>query len=414
MPSGSASYDSPKRIAISYHCVGSNKCSPHRNLLAACHLGLQAVLKLLYHLSMVRKPKYRQVFDTIEESIHSGRYEPGQKLPSEAHLVNEFGTSRITVIRALRELQQRGLIHRRAGSGSYVSDGVASSESLLFGLLIPNLVETEIFGPICQGMAESSQRRKHALLWGDTAPSLEDKEIQTLNLCRQYVAKKVAGVFFAPLEQTPENDRINEAAVAVLNEAGIPIVLLDRGYLPYPQRSPYDLVSIDHRRAGFLATEHLLKLGCERIAFVAYAHSASTVDARIAGYREAFFVAGATFEPSLVQRLSGNDVSDLGRIVERLKPQAIVCANDRTAGKVMHTLIERGYRIPRDMRIVGIDDVQYANLLPVPLTTVHQPCREIGVAAVAAMLERIASPDAPTRDILLDCRLVVRESCGSR
>jgi GntR family transcriptional regulator, arabinose operon transcriptional repressor len=78
----------------------------------------------------------------------------------------------------------------------------------------------------------------------------------------------------------------------------------------------------------------------------------------------------------------------------------------------MQTLIELGYRIPEDVRIVGIDDVQYASLLTVPLTTVHQPCREIGVAAVAAMLERIGSPEMPRRDILLDCTLVVRESCG--
>jgi len=79
----------------------------------------------------------------------------------------------------------------------------------------------------------------------------------------------------------------------------------------------------------------------------------------------------------------------------------------------MHNLIDLNYRIPNDVRIVGIDDVQYANLLPVPLTTVHQPCREIGVAAVAAMLERIESPDMPSRDVLLVCRLVVRESCGA-
>src|SRR6266436_2117421 len=72
-------------------------------------------LKLLYYVSMVRKPKYQQVFDTIEEGILSGRYEPGQKLPSEANLVDEYGTSRITVVRALRELQQRGLVQRRAG-----------------------------------------------------------------------------------------------------------------------------------------------------------------------------------------------------------------------------------------------------------------------------------------------------------
>ncbi len=360
-----------------------------------------------------RKPKYQQVFEAIQEGIHSRRYEPGQKLPSEALFVEEFGTSRITVIRALRELQQRGLVRRRAGSGTYVTDGVGRNAGMLFGLLIPNLAETEIFGPICQGMAESCQLRKHALVWGDTAPTLEEKERQTLELCRQYVAKKVAGVFFAPLEWTPQNERINQAVVSVLKEAAIPIVLLDRCFLPYPNRSSYDLVAIDHRRAGYMVTEHLLKLGCRRIGFVAHAHSASTVEARIAGYREALFRAGVAFEPSLVQRLGAGQTGGLGRFVDRLNPEAIVCANDRTAGEVMHGLIDLNYQIPKDVRIVGIDDVQYANLLPVPLTTMHQPCREIGVTAVAAMLERIASPDMAPRDILLDCELVVRASCGA-
>jgi GntR family transcriptional regulator of arabinose operon len=114
-----------------------------------------------------------------------------------------------------------------------------------------------------------------------------------------------------------------------------------------------------------------------------------------------------------VWRLSGDGANDLGRMVKKLKPQAIVCANDRTAGQVMHTLIELDYLIPDQVRIVGIDDVQYAALLPVPLTTVQQPCRAIGAAGVAAMLERLASPEIPRRDILLDCRLVVRESCGA-
>src|ERR1700751_3004638 len=135
---------------------------------------------------MVRgRPKYQQLFDAIEQGIRSGRYSPGQKLPSEAALEAEFDISRITVVRALRELQQRGMVQRRAGSGTYVTDGFATSGSLLFGLLIPNLGETEIFGPICQGMAESCALHKHALLWGDTTPAPEAKEAQTLELCRQ-------------------------------------------------------------------------------------------------------------------------------------------------------------------------------------------------------------------------------------
>jgi Periplasmic binding protein-like domain len=80
----------------------------------------------------------------------------------------------------------------------------------------------------------------------------------------------------------------------------------------------------------------------------------------------------------------------------------------------MQSLIRLSYKIPDDIRIVGIDDVGYASLLPTPLTTVHQPCREIGGAAVAVMLERLSTPGMPIRDILLDCRLVVRESCGAK
>jgi DNA-binding LacI/PurR family transcriptional regulator len=58
--------------------------------------------------------------------------------------------------------------------------------------------------------------------------------------------------------------------------------------------------------------------------------------------------------------------------------------------------------------------VKYASLLPVPLTTVHQPCADIGTTAIAAMLERLSRPTTPPRDVLLDFRLVVRASCGSR
>ena len=64
--------------------------------------------------------------------------------------------------------------------------------------------------------------------------------------------------------------------------------------------------------------------------------------------------------------------------------------------------------------IVGIDDLGYSRMLPVPLTTIHQPCREIGQVAMAAMCEPIEHPDMPTRDILLGCGLVVGESCGAR
>jgi DNA-binding LacI/PurR family transcriptional regulator len=115
----------------------------------------------------------------------------------------------------------------------------------------------------------------------------------------------------------------------------------------------------------------------------------------------------------LVYHLASDDIDEIGQLMKKLKPDAIACANDRTAGHLMHGLLSLGYQISEDVRIVGIDDVQYTKLLPVPLTTVHQPCREKGVAAASAMLDRVDKPHLPPRDILLNCRLVVRGSCGA-
>ncbi|PYS05694.1 MAG: GntR family transcriptional regulator, partial [Acidobacteria bacterium] len=65
-------------------------------------------------------------------------------------------------------------------------------------------------------------------------------------------------------------------------------------------------------------------------------------------------------------------------------------------------------------KIVGIDDVKYASLLPIPLTTQHQPCLDLGRIAMATMIDRLEHPGLPTRDISLGCRLVVRKSCGAQ
>ena len=356
-------------------------------------------------------PKYQQVYAALHKDILTGRLAPGDRLPSEAALVRLFGASRITVGRAVRDLQVAGLVERRAGSGTFVR-GAARSAALSFGLLIPDLGETDIFEPICQGMMASPLATAHALVWGSGARS-GDKAEDAWRLCRQYIDRRVAGVFFAPLELTADKDDVNTRIAQALDDARIPVVLLDRTVVPYPRRGHHDLVGIDNRRAGYVITEHLLRAGAQRAAFVAPVHAAATVDARAAGYREALYNAGRVVAPDLVQRIDPGDVARVRSLMERQTPDAIVCANDRTAARLLRTLADLGYRVPADVRLAGIDDAAFAELLPVPLTTLRQPSREIGKAALAAMLERLARRDLPTRDILLHCELVVRQSCGT-
>jgi GntR family transcriptional regulator, arabinose operon transcriptional repressor len=357
--------------------------------------------------------KYRQIFERLQKDISSGYYKPGKRLPSEAELVRRFKASRMTVFRAMRELQSLGLITRRVGSGTFVSQH-SNNSSRVFGLLIPELGQTEIFEAICKGMMEAQEAMHHSLLWGNTVTPEQDKERAAEALCENYISSKVSGVFFAPVEFSTTRYQANHQIVAALEKVGIPVVLLDRCLEPYPQRSKYDLVGIDNRRTGYVATEHLIKVGAKRIAFIARPNSAPTVDARMAGYREALLLQGGKTRSDLVNIGDVSDAKFIKSILRKQKPDAFVCANDLTAGHLMHSLISLGLRIPDDIRIVGIDDVKYARLLPVPLTTMHQPCRDIGRIAMAVMLDRIANPDLPSRDVLLSCQLIVRKSCGAK
>jgi GntR family transcriptional regulator, arabinose operon transcriptional repressor len=353
--------------------------------------------------------KYQRIYQSIKNAIASGEFSVGQRLPSESELVNSFGASRITVNRALRELQLAGIIDRRAGSGSYVR--AQPERSFTFGLLIPELGQTEIFEPICRGMALAEEtEHHHALLWSKALGNSELRESQATELCQRMVSEKVAGAFFAPLELTPTKDAVNQMIIETFDRAEIPIVLLDRDLVAYPARSRYDLVGIDNRRAGYAIAAHLLAVGCRRIAFICRPGSAPTVEARIAGYREAILASDGEWEPRFVQRIAPWDQDAVKEMLASVKPDGIVCANDFTAANLMKTLGALGVRVPEEIKLAGIDDVKYASLLPVPLTTIHQPCEKMGAAAVAAMVQRIHNPDLPARDILLDFHLVVRDS----
>jgi DNA-binding LacI/PurR family transcriptional regulator len=359
-------------------------------------------------------PRYRQIYEALAEDIERGRAKPGQKLASEAVLVKRFDTSRITVTRALRELQQSGLVERVAGSGTYVRSAAERLlKGLTFGLIIPDLGETEIFEPICQGIVTAEPESEHALLWGQVdGAAVRSKSRQALKLCEQYISRGVAGVFFAPIEGDAGGDDANALILKSLREARIPTILLDRRTVSLSEPIRPDLAGIDNQRAGYLAANHLVELGAQRMVFVARTQAASTVALRMAGFRQA--LGAERVVPLETSFICFDSAEAACEKLMQTRADSCVCANDRIAGELMHTLLKEGIRIPGEFRIVGIDDVNYASLLPVPLTTVRQPCHEIGRAALKLMLERIERPTMPTRDMLLDCELVVRKSCGAK
>lgn len=356
-------------------------------------------------------PRHRAIYEELLSEIQTGVYQPGERLPSEALLCERFNASRITVAKAFENLQRAGLVVRRPGSGTYV-ERPPESESMRFGVLIPELGTTDIFEPICQGILSTPAAKSHSLAWGNTSDLARSPKDGAESLCRQYISQRVNGVFFAPVEYAQDKDRTNRRIADMFARASIPVVLLDRCLERYPDRCEFDLVGIDNQRAGFILTRHLLNAGAKRIIFAGRPNSAPTVDARAAGYREALYALQDGSHGKVIFA-DFEDSKFVKHMLDRERPDGIVCANDVTAAKLMGTIIALGKRVPEDIRMVGLDDVSYAKYLPTPLTTMRQDCAEIGAVAMSVMLERIKRPNHPVMDVRVKTELVVRASCGT-
>jgi len=144
-----------------------------------------------------------------------------------------------------------------------------------------------------------------------------------------------------------------------------------------------------------------------RLAVVARPDHPSTTDLRLAGCRQAAADAGAE-----LVFLSG-DPADHHFVAQVIaQSDCVACSNDVTAAALIASLRTLDISVPNKMRVGGFDDAGAAATSLVPLTTIHMPCRELARQAVRTLLERIAEPQLPARQVLLTGRLVVRRSSG--
>jgi len=365
--------------------------------------------------------KHRAVSRELAAEIMAGKYRGSGRLPSEAQLVQRFGVSRPTIGRALRDLLDQGLIVRRPGSGTYISENGGSTRGPResgpqIGIIVPSLRHTEIFESICGELASLARVADFGFWWGASAsPIIEAKMSvrEAEELCDRFIEHGVSGVFFVPFEHQADRETANRRIAAKLHQAGIPVVLLDRDLGAFPGRSDFDLVGVDNFAGGYQLASHLIKLGMRRIAYVTKALTASTVDARIAGAKIAMLDNDLELPRPFVHMGDPGDLKFVRSVVQGRKYDAIMCTSDHIAALLLQSLNRLGIKVPDDLRVVGFDDVRFASLLTVPLTTTEQPCRDIAVSAYNALRERLADPALPPRTIMLSPRMVVRESCGA-
>ena len=200
--------------------------------------------------------------------------------------------------------------------------------------------------------------------------------------------------------------------LAGLRGTGFPFVVVDpRTALP----SDVAAVSAAHLAGARLATEHLLRLGHDRIAAITGPRNWIAADERLLGYRAALAAAGKLAPEGLIQA-GGEPTIAHGLAAARVlldvpePPTAIVAFNDKMAIGAMQAAAERGLNVPRDLSVIGFDDLELSRVVTPQLTTVRQPLEEMARLGVQLLLRLIGEREIETLHVELATELVVRAS----
>ena len=216
--------------------------------------------------------------------------------------------------------------------------------------------------------------------------------------------QRVRGVLITPVDDGPDS------RVEQLIGRGTPVVLVDRSSGQRDRCS----VAVDDVLGGQLAGAHLRQQGHARLAFVGGPLSIAQVGDRRRGFTAASTGAEdlqIISTPTLTVaagRRAGEKIADLPAAT---RPTAVFCANDLLALGVLQEMTLRGVRVPRDVAIVGYDDIDFAAAAAVPLSSVRQPREQLGRTAAQLLLEEANDPDSHEhRHVVFKPELVVRES----
>jgi LacI family transcriptional regulator len=199
-------------------------------------------------------------------------------------------------------------------------------------------------------------------------------------------------------------------SLEALREAGVPMVAIDR--VPTHHAGPK--VTLNNLKAGCLAAEHLLSLGHTRVAHISGPLSLSLARDRLAGFVDTFKqhglpdAASATREGNWECADGHQAMSDI--LSSGSWPTAVFCANDRMAMGAMRAIIEAGLRVPEDISVMGLDDIEFAAFQTPPLTTVRQSFTDMATLGVQLLLDVIEGHQSPNTNIVLEPELIVRQS----
>ncbi len=277
--------------------------------------------------------------------------------------------------------------------------GFATKKTNTIGLIIPN-INNPVFAESTRGVQDYADSNKTQIILGNTYYQYE-KEEGLINTLRE---KQVDG--FIITTTNPKSIVLNS-----LVEEKVPFVLL----YSTPKKGAFSAVGVDNFKGGYLATEHLVKLGHKRIGMIAGKFSISDRSLhRWHGYRQCLKNYNIDYDNKLLFQtnysLAGGKVSMEKMLALQDPPTAVFCSNDYMALGAMKGARECGLSLPQDMSIVGFDDIQIASYVVPRLTTIHQPAYEMGKLGAKLLFSLMEEKTGKPVQKMLASSLVVRGS----
>jgi len=334
--------------------------------------------------------KYQQIKEYIIGLAVEQKWLPGQKLPTENDLVQQFNISRTTVRQAFSDLEQEGIISRRRGQGTFFT-GAEKNVGRHFLVGVTVSAPAYIYNEITQGAETVLVAAGYHLVIGRSA----------LNLSLQKAGGGGASGWMPDghlIEPWDRDNSINmEEMCRELKARNTPFVLMNW----ITQDPDVSFVAPDDEEAGARAYRYLRGLGHEKIAYVGMTgHQPSSV--RLAGLREAARAEGRSLSERLVKETTAVIMNSptLPDVATRElltlgpeRPTAIFYFNDEAASKGYQVIREAGLSIPDDVSVIGFDDSRICQALYPALSSFAHPKKRVGEMAARILLDRIENPD---------------------
>jgi LacI family transcriptional regulator len=329
-------------------------------------------------------------------------------------IARALGLSVMTVSKVMRDRpdvkeETRARVKAKAEELNYrpnlTARGLVTGRSRQVGIIVPTLLHP-FFAEVLEALSSTLMQGGYALL---ISSSMENPAVEEATI-EQHLGHRLDGLIIASCSEST-------AKFKQLKEQGIPFVLIDR-YFP---RFKTNYVGVDDVAVGQIATEHLIKMGCKRIAHIRGLEFTTGIG-RFAGYRLALKKHGIRFDASLVSPYVTADGKDWQQSYDAMRtmlagerPDGVFCYNDPIAIAAIDVVLEAGLRIPEDIAFVGCDNLHYDGSLKAPLTSIDHHSDLIGVRAGELLLRLLKEkqPSEPRR-VVLQPTLVVRESSQRR